>query len=211
MRLLDSKGVHAVFEQLHAANPQPQGELHWRNTFTLLVAVLLSAQATDKSVNKATAALFDVADTPQAMLALGEERLCSYIRTINLYPTKARRIIALSAELIERFAAQVPCDAHALESLPGVGHKTANVVLNMGFGIPTIAVDTHILRTAPRIGLSSGRTPRAVERDLLVVTPREFRMHAHHWILLHGRYTCTARRPRCTECCLRDLCCKNNI
>lgn len=211
IRLLTGDMVYTVYDRLRQANPHPKGELHWKNTYTLLVAVVLSAQATDTGVNKATKPLFDCADTPEKMIALGEEGLKEYIGSINLYPTKAKRIIALSEILIARYESKVPRDRTALESLPGVGRKTASVVLNMGFGEPTIAVDTHILRTAPRIGLSNGSTPIEVERDLLRVTPKEFLLDAHHWILLHGRYVCKARKPDCAQCILSDICLKNGI
>ncbi len=211
LKLLDAARITAVYERLRAANPEPQGELNWTNLYTLLIAVLLSAQATDTGVNKATKELFPRADTPEKMLAMGEDSLKDYIKTINLYPTKAKRIIALSKILIEKFNSTVPHDRAALESLPGVGRKTANVVLNLGFGDPTIAVDTHILRAAPRIGLSNGTTPLEVEQDLLRRTPEAFLVNAHHWILLHGRYTCKARNPNCGHCIIEDLCLKNGI
>ncbi|MGP1595231.1 MAG: endonuclease III [Treponema sp.] len=211
IQLLPNAAISAVYERLRQANPEPQGELYWTNTYTLLVAVVLSAQATDAGVNKATKKLFEYADTPEKMLALGEEKVKDAIRTINLYPTKAKRIIALSSLLIEKYGSTVPRSREDLESLPGVGRKTANVVLNMGFGEPAIAVDTHILRTAPRIGLSQGTTPLEVEQDLLRVTPQEFLLNAHHWILLHGRYVCKARKPSCDSCILADICLKNGI
>lgn len=211
IQLLPNAAISAVYERLRQANPEPQGELYWTNTYTLLVAVVLSAQATDAGVNKATKKLFEYADTPEKMLALGEEKVKDAIRTINLYPTKAKRIIALSSLLIEKYGSTVPRSREDLESLPGVGRKTASVVLNMGFGEPAIAVDTHILRTAPRIGLSQGTTPREVEQDLLRVTPQEFLLNAHHWILLHGRYVCKARKPSCDSCILADICLKNGI
>jgi len=211
MRLLSAGEIFKVYERLRCANPDPKGELHWRNTYTLLVAVVLSAQATDTGVNKATKPLFEHIDTPEKMIALGEEGLKRYINSINLYPTKAKRIIALSRILVEQYNSIVPNDRAALESLPGVGRKTANVVLNMGFGEPTIAVDTHILRTAPRIGLSDGVTPLEVEQDLMRVTPKEFLVNAHHWILLHGRYVCKARNPACADCILTDICLKNGV
>lgn len=211
MKLLNKKNVRKVFERLREKNPEPKGELHNTNVFTLLVAVVLSAQATDAGVNKATAGLFKKADTPEKMLKLGEEALKEYIKTINLYPTKAKRIIALSSMIINNFGGKVPDTREQLETLPGVGRKTANVVLNMGFKKPVIAVDTHILRTAPRIGLSCGKTPLEVEEDLLKVTPEEFLLNAHHWILLHGRYICVARRPKCGECFLNDICLKNGV
>lgn len=211
VKLLDVNQIYAVYERLRAANPEPQGELNWTNLYTLLVAVVMSAQATDTSVNKATKDLFVCADTPEKMLALGEDSLKKYIKTINLYPTKAKRIIALSEILIEKFNSSVPHDRAALESLPGVGRKTANVVLNLGFGEPAIAVDTHILRAAPRIGLSNGTKPLEVEKDLLRITPAPFLVNAHHWILLHGRYTCKARKPDCAHCVIEDLCLKNGV
>ena len=211
IRLLPADAVYTVYERLRLENPNPRSELHWKNVYTLLVAVVLSAQATDVGVNKATAPLFEKVDTPEQMVALGEEGLKGYINSINLYPTKAKRIIALSKILIDNYHSEVPHDRTALESLPGVGRKTANVVLNVGFGEPAIAVDTHILRTAPRIGLSQGTTPLEVEQDLLHVTPEEFLLDAHHWILLHGRYVCKARNPDCAECKLNDICLKNGV
>ena len=211
IRLLPADAVYTVYERLRQENPDPRSELHWKNVYTLLVAVVLSAQATDVGVNKATAPLFEKVDTPEQMVALGEEGLKGYINSINLYPTKAKRIIALSKSLIDQYHSEVPHDRAALESLPGVGRKTANVVLNVGFGEPAIAVDTHILRTAPRIGLSKGTTPLEVEQDLLRVTPEEFLLDAHHWILLHGRYVCKARNPDCAECNLNDICLKNGV
>lgn len=211
IRLLPADKIYTVYKRLQQENPNPKSELYWKNVYTLLVAVVLSAQATDTGVNKATAPLFEHIDTPEKMLQLGEEGLKEYIHSINLYPTKAKRIIALSKILVEEHHSAVPHDRTALESLPGVGRKTANVVLNVGFGEPAIAVDTHILRTAPRIGLSNGTTPLEVEADLLRITPKEFILDAHHWILLHGRYVCKARTPNCTECLINDLCLKNGI
>ena len=195
-----------IFARLRATNPQPKGELQYGSPYELLVAVVLSAQATDKSVNLATAKLFPVAHTPQAMLALGEARLAEYVRTIGLYRTKAKNVIALSALLLERHGGEVPAQREALEALPGVGRKTANVVLNIAFGQPTIAVDTHIFRVANRTGLAPGKDPLEVEQKLLKSTPEEFRQHAHHWLILHGRYVCVARTPRCPACPIRDLC-----
>jgi endonuclease-3 len=195
-----------LFRRLRAANPEPRSELDYGTPYQLLVAVVLSAQATDRSVNLATARLFPAAGTPQAMLALGEARLAEAIRTIGLYRTKAKNVIALSRLLLERHGGEVPADRAALEALPGVGRKTANVVLNVAFGEPTIAVDTHIFRVANRTGLAPGRDPLAVEHKLLKVTPPEYRRHAHHWLILHGRYVCLARKPRCADCVLRDLC-----
>jgi len=195
-----------MFRRLRAASPSPRSELAFRTPYELLVAVVLSAQATDKSVNLATARLFPAARTPQAMLALGEARLAEHIRSIGLYRTKARNVIGLSRLLLERHGGEVPAAREALEALPGVGRKTANVVLNVAFGQPTIAVDTHIFRVANRTGLAPGRDPLAVEKKLLKFTPEEFRRHAHHWLILHGRYVCLARKPRCPQCAIRDLC-----
>ena len=197
---------HEIYSRLRAANPHPKSELDYRTPYELLVAVVLSAQATDKSVNLATAKLFAAAHTPQAMLALGEQRLCEAIRTIGLYRTKAKNVIALSRLLLERHGGEVPAQREALENLPGVGRKTANVVLNVAFGQPTIAVDTHIFRVANRTGLAPGKDPLAVEEKLLKFTPGEFRQHAHHWLILHGRYVCVARKPKCPSCPIRDLC-----
>jgi endonuclease-3 len=196
----------AIFQRLRAANPQPRSELDYRTPYELLVAVVLSAQATDRSVNLATAKLFAAANTPQAMLALGEQRLSEVIRTIGLYRTKAKNVIALSRLLVERHGGKVPAQREALEDLPGVGRKTANVVLNVVFGQPTIAVDTHIFRVANRTGLAPGKDPLEVEQKLLKFTPEQFRQHAHHWLILHGRYVCVARKPKCPQCAIRDLC-----
>ncbi|CRI64123.1 Endonuclease III (DNA-(apurinic or apyrimidinic site) lyase) [Thiocapsa sp. KS1] len=195
-----------IFERLRAANPTPTTELVYRTPFELLVAVILSAQATDKGVNKATARLFAVADTPEAILALGEEGLKAHIRTIGLFNSKAGNIIKTCSILVAEHGGQVPHDRSALEALPGVGRKTANVVLNTAFGEPTMAVDTHIFRVANRTGLASGKTPLAVEQALLRHVPKAFLKDAHHWLILHGRYVCTARKPRCPECPLADLC-----
>lgn len=197
---------HEIFARLQAADPDPRTELEYADPFQLLVAVVLSAQATDKSVNLATPALFRDAPTPQAMLALGVSGLSAYIRSIGLFNTKARNLIETCRILIERFNGQVPAEREALESLPGVGRKTANVILNVAFGEATIAVDTHIFRVANRLGLAPGRTPLEVEQKLLEVVPEPFRRHAHHWLILHGRYVCTARRPNCQSCILLDLC-----
>ena len=196
----------AIFERLRAANPRPTTELRFETPYQLLVAVALSAQATDKSVNQATKSLFRVAATPAEMVELGEAGLREHIRSIGLYQTKARHIIELSRLLLERHGGQVPTDRAALEALPGVGRKTANVVLNTAFGQPTIAVDTHIFRVANRTGLARGKTVLAVERGLLRHTPAEFRQDAHHWLILHGRYVCKARKPDCARCILHDLC-----
>ena len=197
---------HEIFSRLRAANPHPTTELLYSNPFELLVAVILSAQATDKGVNKATEKLFKMADTPEKMLALGEEGLKKYIKTIGLFNTKAKNIIATSRILVEQYDSQVPEDRKALESLPGVGRKTANVVLNTAFGHPTMAVDTHIFRVANRTGIAPGKTPLEVEKKLLKFVPKEFLHDAHHWLILHGRYVCTARKPKCGECIICDLC-----
>ncbi len=196
----------AIFERFRAANPEPRGELEYSTPFELLVAVILSAQATDRSVNLATRALYRRANTPQKLLGLGIAGVEKYIKSIGLYRTKARNIIATCGILIGKHGGEVPRDRDALEALPGVGRKTANVVLNIAFGKPTIAVDTHIFRIANRTGLAPGANPLAVEQKLLKVTPGEFMLHAHHWLILHGRYVCIARKPRCGECLIRDLC-----
>jgi endonuclease III len=197
---------HAIFERFRAANPHPRTELVYRTPFELLVAVILSAQATDKGVNKATAELFRVANTPAAIAALGVAGLSKYIKSIGLYNTKAKNIIATSRALLEQYAGEVPRTREALEQLPGVGRKTANVVLNTAFGQPTMAVDTHIFRVANRTGLAPGKTVRAVEDKLLKVVPPEFLKDAHHWLILHGRYVCKARIPACPTCIIADLC-----
>jgi len=196
----------AIFERLRAANPAPTTELEYASPFELLIAVILSAQATDVGVNKATRRLFPVARTPQAMLELGLEGLKSHIRTIGLFNSKAKNIIATCRILLERHGGEVPRDRAALEALPGVGRKTANVVLNTAFGEPTIAVDTHIFRVANRTRLARGKTPLAVEKSLLRLVPPEFLKDAHHWLILHGRYVCKARRPECERCIIADLC-----
>ncbi len=196
----------AIFERLRAANPTPRTELHYQTPFELLVAVVLSAQATDKSVNKATAALFRAANTPEALLALGVEGLSPYIKSIGLYNGKAKNLIAASRILLERHAGSVPASREELEQLPGVGRKTANVIMNTAFGASTIAVDTHIFRVANRTGLAKGRTVRAVEDKLTRTTPPEFQKDAHHWLILHGRYVCKARTPACPACLILDLC-----
>ena len=198
--------VWEVFERLRAHRPDPKGELDWRNPYTLLVAVVLSAQATDVGVNRATAPLFAVADTPEAMLALGEDRVREFIRTIGLYRAKAKNVIALSRLLLERHGGEVPREREALETLPGVGRKTAKVVLNIAFGEPTIAVDTHVFRVSNRVPLAVGRTPLAVELGLEAAVPDEFKQNAHHWLILHGRYVCKARRPECWRCPIAALC-----
>lgn len=198
--------IEQFYARLRDANPAPTTELHYATPFQLLVAVILSAQATDVGVNKATARLFPVAPTPEAMLALGEEGLAEYIKTIGLYRTKAKNVIATCRLLVERHGGAVPADRAALEALPGVGRKTANVVLNTAFGEPTIAVDTHIFRLGNRTGLAPGKTVLDVERKLLKVTPDEFKKDAHHWLILHGRYVCKARKPECGRCVVADLC-----
>ena len=195
-----------IFARLQAANPQPTTELEYASTFQLLIAVILSAQATDKSVNLATRSLFADAPTPAAILALGEDGLMEYINRIGLYRTKAKNVIATCRMLVEQHGGDVPRQREALEALPGVGRKTANVVLNTAFGEPTMAVDTHIFRVANRTGLGPGKTPLAVEMKLLKSVPEIYRRDAHHWLILHGRYTCIARRPRCAECLIADLC-----
>jgi endonuclease III len=196
----------AIFEALRSANPDPRSELEFRSPFELLVAVVLSAQATDRGVNQATGPLFRVANTPSQMLALGEENLITYIRTIGLFRTKARNLIGLCRALVEQHGGQVPQTREALEALPGVGRKTANVVLNVAFGEPTIAVDTHIFRVANRTGLAPGKNVEEVEQRLLKTVPEEFRQHAHHWLILHGRYVCTARKPKCWQCAIAKWC-----
>jgi endonuclease-3 len=195
-----------IFRRLRAQNPHPRGELEYRSPFELLIAVVLSAQATDRSVNQATARLFPVANTPRALLDLGEAGLIPYIKTIGLYRTKAKNIMALCRQLLEDHGGEVPADRDALVKLAGVGRKTANVVLNVAFGQPTIAVDTHIFRVANRTGLAPGKTPEEVERKLVKFTPDEFVHDAHHWLILHGRYVCVARKPKCPECVIVDLC-----
>jgi endonuclease-3 len=195
-----------IFRRLAVAIPNPTTELHHASTFELLVAVILSAQATDKGVNIATARLFPAANTPQAILALGVEGLESYIKTIGLYHSKAKNVIATCRMLVEQFGGEVPDNREALESLPGVGRKTANVILNTAFGHPTIAVDTHIFRLGNRIGLAPGKTPLEVEQKLVKTTPKEYLRDAHHLLILHGRYVCVARKPKCHDCVIHDLC-----
>lgn len=205
-RPFTKKEIEEFFSRFEARNPDPRSELTYKNPYTLLVAVVLSAQATDRSVNKATEPLFAHVDSPQKMLAYGEDKLREAIKTIGLYRAKAKNVIGLSKLLIENHGGQVPREREALESLPGVGRKTANVVLNVAFGEPTIAVDTHIFRVANRTGLAPGKDPRAVEEKLNKIVPDKFKLHAHHWLILHGRYVCVARRPKCPECIVRDLC-----
>jgi endonuclease-3 len=203
---LDYATIVETFARFHAAEAEPRGELDYVNAFTLLVAVALSAQATDKGVNRATASLFAIADTPAKMLALGEDGLIEHIRTIGLYRNKAKNVMALSRLLIERFGGEVPSSRAALTTLPGVGRKTANVVLNMWWRQPAMAVDTHVFRVANRTGIAPGRDVVAVERALEDQVPAPFALHAHHWLILHGRYTCTARKPACRVCLINDLC-----
>jgi endonuclease-3 len=198
--------VRALFERFQAANPEPKGELESVNAYTLLVAVVLSAQATDAGVNKATRPLFAIADTPRKMVALGEDAVREHIKSIGLFRTKAKNVMALSQQLIDRHGGETPADRAALEALPGVGRKTANVVLNMAFGQITHAVDTHVFRVANRLRIAPGRTVGAVEMGLEKAVPHEFGLHAHHWLILHGRYTCKALRPECERCIVADLC-----
>ena len=198
--------IEEAFRRFHAADPEPEGELEHINPFTLLVAVVLSAQATDAGVNKATPALFEAADTPAKMVALGEARVQDLIKTIGLYRTKAKNVVTLSQKLLAEHGGEVPRSREALEALPGVGRKTANVVLNVAFGEPTIAVDTHIFRVGNRTGLATGKTPFEVETKLEQVVPAQYKRHAHHWLILHGRYVCVARRPLCEKCLIADLC-----
>ncbi len=198
--------VEEAFSRFRKANPEPRGELEHVDPYTLLIAVVLSAQATDAGVNKATPALFAAADTPAKMVSLGEARVRDHIKSIGLYRTKAKNVVALSQKLIEEHGGLVPPSREALEALPGVGRKTANVVLNIAFGEPTIAVDTHIFRVGNRTGLAPGKTPLEVEMNLEKVVPDHFKRHAHHWLILHGRYTCLARRPLCEKCIINDLC-----
>lgn len=203
---LDASAVAEIFRRFEQLDPEPKGELEHANAYTLLVAVVLSAQATDAGVNKATRPLFAIADTPEKMLALGEDKVRDYIKSIGLYRTKAKNVIALSARLVADYGSQVPADRDVLETLTGVGRKTANVVMNMAFGQPTMAVDTHVFRVANRIGLSDGQTPLKVEEDLMRCVPQAYGMHAHHWLILHGRYLCKARKPECYRCAIADLC-----
>lgn len=203
---MDSAKIRQLFTRLRAACPRPTTELRYHSPFELLVAVILSAQSTDKKVNETTSQLFPVANTPQALLTIGEIRLKELIKTIGLYNTKTANILKTCKLLLERHGGEVPNDRIALEALPGVGRKTANVILNTAFGEPTIAVDTHIFRVANRTGLAPGKTVRDVENGLLAATPDEFKQDAHHWLILHGRYICTARKPNCPTCPIRDLC-----
>lgn len=205
-RQLDYHRIHAIFTRFQDIEPEPKGELHHVNAFTLLVAVALSAQATDAGVNKATARLFQIADTPERMLALGEDGVIDHIKTIGLFRNKAKNVIRLSRILVDDYGGQVPSSRAALQSLPGVGRKTANVVLNMWWRIPAQAVDTHIFRVGNRTGICPGRDVDAVERAIEDHIPAEFQQHAHHWLILHGRYICVARKPKCGVCPIRDLC-----
>src|SRR5271154_1378661 len=206
MRAMTKREIGEFYRRLAETRPIPQTELEFINPFTLLIAVVLSAQATDAGVNKATPALFALTDTPAKMLALGEERITELIRTIGLFRTKAKNLVALSRILVERHGGVVPRQREALEALPGVGRKTASVVLNVAFGEPTIAVDTHIFRVANRTGLGTGKTPLQVELKLMEVVPERYLLNAHHWLILHGRYVCVARRPLCEKCLIADLC-----
>lgn len=203
---LDYHTIRAIFERFHSADPEPKGELEHVNVYTLVVAVALSAQATDAGVNKATRALFKIADTPQKMLDLGEDGLIDYIKTIGLFRQKAKNVIKLSQILVDEYQGEVPNSRAALQSLPGVGRKTANVVLNMWWGMPTQAVDTHIFRVGNRTGICPGKDVNAVERAIEDNIPADFQHHAHHWLILHGRYHCKARKPMCGTCIIRDLC-----
>lgn len=206
MSILNQQQIHRIFERFAAQNPHPTTELQYQSEFELLVAVMLSAQATDVSVNKATVKLFAIANTPEAIVALGIDSLKTYIKSIGLYHTKAKNVINMASILLAQHQGQVPRTREALEALPGVGRKTANVVLNTAFGQATMAVDTHIFRVANRLHLSHGKTPLAVEHDLLKHIPEEYRQDAHHWLILHGRYVCTARKPKCETCLLADIC-----
>ena len=203
---MKKKQIVEMFQRLSSKAPEPKGELYYTNPFTLVVAVVLSAQATDAGVNKATGALFDEADSPAEMVALGEERVRELVKSIGLYRNKAKNIILLSQKLLDEFDSEVPQTREELESLPGVGRKTANVVLNIAFDLPTIAVDTHLFRVGNRTGLGVGKTPLEVEKALEKAIPDEYKLHAHHWLILHGRYICKARTPECPNCLIRDLC-----
>ena len=203
---LPAESITSIFATFEAANPEPQGELHYNSPFTLLVAVVLSAQATDAGVNRATPALFAAAATPERMVALGIDGIESYIKTIGLFHSKAKNLYALSQKLVAEFNSEVPATREALESLPGVGRKTANVVLNIAFRQPTIAVDTHLFRVSNRTGLAPGRTPLEVEETLLAIVPEKYLLHAHHWLILHGRYICKARVPECYHCIIAQWC-----
>lgn len=203
---MNQQNCHALFARLKKANPNPTTELNYGSPFELLVAVILSAQATDKIVNQVTASLFRAANTPQAMLAMGEDAVRDHIRRLGLFNTKAKNLVSTCEILLREYHGEIPQDRNALQALPGVGRKTANVILNTAFGEPTIAVDTHIFRVANRTRLACGKTVKQVEERLLKVVPDEFKKHAHHWLILHGRYVCTARKPRCAACVISDLC-----
>lgn len=211
VKLLGREHIIQIFDRFRAANPAPATELLAPNDYTLLVSVVLSAQATDKSVNKATAPLYQIVDTPQKMLELGEASLIDYIKSIGLFRSKARHVMELSRILVAEHGGRIPRTREELQRLPGVGRKTANVILNVVYGEPTMPVDTHLLRISPRMGLSAGTTPEAVEQDLIRVIPSEYMQHAHHWLILHGRYICTARNPDCAGCPIADLCMHNNL
>ncbi len=211
MKFLSHGDIVSIFETFKAQNPNPQTELIAKNDFTLLVSVVLSAQTTDKSVNKATKALYEIADTPEKMLALGEEKLISFIKSIGLYHSKAKHVMELSRILAKKYNSQIPSTREELMTLPGVGRKTANVILNVVYHQAVMPVDTHLLRLAPRIGFSEGKTPEKVEQDLVSLIPAEYMQHAHHWLILHGRYVCTARNPKCDECLISKYCKKNNV
>lgn len=205
-KLLSKKEISVIFTRFQKMNPEPESELVAPNPFCLLVSVALSAQTTDKAVNKATADLYKIADTPQKMVELGEKNLIGFIKSIGLYRVKAKHVIEMSKMLCENFGGKVPGTREELESLPGVGRKTANVILNVVFKKPTMPVDTHLLRICPKIGLASGTTPLEVEKSLVERIPEKFMQHAHHWLILHGRYVCTARNPKCDECVINDIC-----
>lgn len=205
-RKLTLAEAETVFARLSAADPHPQTELEYSSPYTLLVAVVLSAQATDIGVNKATKGLFAVADTPAKMVALGEAGIRQYIKTIGLFNAKAKNVFALSQILLAQYGGEIPQTLDELQSLPGVGRKTANVVMNVAFGVPTIAVDTHVFRVSNRLGLANGKTPDAVEAQLMKIVPAAYLQHAHHWLILHGRYTCKAQKPQCDKCALTDIC-----
>lgn len=211
MKFLSVAEICEVFERLKRQNPSPSSELKWTNPYTMLVSTVLSAQATDKSVNKATESLYKIADTPEKMLALGEDGLISYIKSIGLYRSKARHVIALSKMLIEKFNGVVPQSREKIQMLPGAGRKTANVVLNVVFHQPVMPVDTHLLRICPKIGLAEGKTPLEVEESLMKRIPEKYLLHAHHWLILHGRYVCKARNPLCSECIIADICRHNEF
>lgn len=204
--VMKAQQIHDFFKRLHAIDPEPKSDLEYTNTYTLLVAVTLSAQATDEGVNKATKNLWPIADTPQKMVDLGIDRLKGHIKTIGLYNNKAKNVMAMAEILVRDYDGEIPSTREELMALPGVGRKTANVVLNIAFHQPTMAVDTHIFRVSNRMNLAPGKNPDAVERALLKVVPEEFALHAHHWLILHGRYTCKARKPLCSECKVYDLC-----